>query len=320
MPIDPQQLAAELAALRKGRGLLDRDLSGRVGAAATRVFAIQPDDDDAVVRAKVIAKVHEFSAQIPADLREAVNVALGLDPRAQHRYLADRTLWLATKKEWNERTARRRIDTAFESLAEAALRGIVDSSHRHRDDWYVRRLKSLMRLDTPTPELCEERTITATRDGLNEIVVRFSLPRPTQDSPTAHGLTVDVQRGARIVETERPSEFHFRFVLSLPRPLMTGESHDYQIVFRLPQGQPMAPHYVFQPLTHCEHFALRVRFDLDDTPREVWLVDGVPSRILDDPLWRGDSLVLDEVGEIDLDFDAPRVGLSYGVAWRMIDS
>jgi hypothetical protein len=218
------------------------------------------------------------------------------------------------------RTARRRIDHAFQTLAQVAVqRPTGRSAGDPEAGWYLRSVRAVFRLDTPTPELHETRTIVATRDRLDEIAVRVSLPRPASDGPAAgerHDIVADLVYGARIVSVERVHEAqHFRWTLALPRPLGPGEEHEYQMYYRIPPCQAMRPHYAFLPLVACESFVVRTRFAADRLPAAVWRLDGVPPRLLDDERPGADLLVPDGAGEVELRFTDLRQGRGYGLAW-----
>src|SRR5262249_5406238 len=131
--------------------------------------------------------------------------------------------------------------------------------------WYLEELRTLLRLDTPTPEAHEHRRITVTRDGLAEVMAWLDVPREAEDRPT--GLSVEVSYGGRLVRTEQPGRDRFHVMVRLPAPLRTGDRHEYGLVLRMPVGQPMRPHYIFTPECRCADFDLRVRFAPDRLPR-----------------------------------------------------
>ncbi|MDT4986786.1 MAG: hypothetical protein QOI74_880, partial [Micromonosporaceae bacterium] len=164
-------------------------------------------------------------------------------------------------------------------------------------------------------ELLEQRVISFTRSGVSEIVCQLSLPRPANSSRPQHDLHAELIYGGRIHARERPAEGSFRFFLELAEPGRAGGSHEYAILFRLPMGQPMRPHYVFQPLRHCESFDLTIRFPADAPPVAVRLLDGVTPRELDATSPGGPVQTVDRLGELRLSFHDLRQGLAYGVTW-----
>jgi hypothetical protein len=319
---DKDALLEEFAKLRHGWGLEATNLRGRVGPQVRWLCGVRADAGDREIRRRVLAVLQELSAAFPEHDRLALAFALATAPGTQLPRLAERVELLAERFSCAERTARRRIIRAFDRLAEEAVARIAADAGAAEDPdkgWYVSRLESLLRLDCPTPELIERRTIVARHDGLRRIATRFSLPRP--DGAHADGVlsdatvVADVQQGARIESREREGEAHFRFVLTLPRPLRQGDQHTYTMVFRVPESQPVRPHYAYVPLLACDEFQLRVRFDPLRPPRAVWRFQRVPPRVLNDRMVPGESLDLDEAGEVVLDFSRPETGFGYGVGW-----
>lgn len=284
---------------------------------------IEDVDTDAVIREKIRTTLHKLCVDLPAELRLALDVALAIDARTRLPLLADRFDWLAGELRCQPRTARRRVDHAFALITQAALSstGVDDSPADPERGWYVRRLKALLRLDSRAPELYEERTIVATGNNLAEIRPRFSLPRPDPGryaepaDPTRVRLIAEVLHGARMVELQRLGDSHFRFVLALPRALDAGDEHEYTTLVRVPENQPMRPHYAYVPLVACESFQLRVRFDPARPPAAVWRIDRAPTRLLDDPTPTGERLHLDDGGELHLEVTDLEQGYGYGVAW-----
>lgn len=319
---DKDALLEEFAKLRHGWGLEATNLRDRVGPRLRGLCGVRADAGDREIRRRVLTVLRDLSAAFPEDDRLALGFALATAPGTQLPRLAERVDLLAERFSCAERTARRRVIRAFDRLAEEAAARIAAGSETGDDPdkgWYVSRLESLLRLDSPVPELIERRTIVSRRDGLRRIAVRFSLPRPdgapAGDAPADATVVADVQQGARIESREREGEAHFRFVLTLPRPLRQGDQHSYTMVFRVPDSQAMRPHYAFVPLLACDEFTLRVRFDPQQPPQAVWRFQRVPPRVLNDRMVPGESLVLDEAGEVVLEFSRPETGFGYGVGW-----
>ncbi|WP_228562139.1 hypothetical protein [Catenulispora rubra] len=319
---DKEALLEEFAKLRHGWGLEATNLRGRIGPQLRRLCGVRADAGDREIRRRVLTVLRELSAAFPEHDRQALAFALATAPGTQLPRLTERVDMLAQRFSCADRTARRRIIRAFDRLAEEALARIAAGEETGEDldkGWYVSRLESLLRLDCATPELIERRTIVSRRDGLRRIAIRFSLPRPdgaqSTGTPVDATVVADVQQGARIESREREGEAHFRFVLTLPRPLRQGDQHTYTMVFRVPDSQPMRPHYAFVPLLPCDEFQLRVRFDPQHPPAAVWRFQRVPPRVLNDRMVPGESLDLDEAGEVVLDFSRPETGFGYGVGW-----
>jgi hypothetical protein len=325
VPLDRVLLANEFRSLRKGRGLLERHLSSRLGTQLAYLCEISASSDPALLRERVGSTVANLAKDLPPDLRLAVGAALALTPGVQHRFLTERVDWLAGRLNCDGRTARRRIDHGFEMLVEEAIRQEVEAVstpppvEAATEVYCVEFFRGLLRLDTPTPELIEERTIVATQDDVAEIVVALSLPRTAGGGPR-HEVAAQVLHGGRIKRPDHLAENHFRFVVQLPRPLRTGEKHDYTVQFTVPDGQPIGPHYTVVPLRPCRRSELIVRFDPRQLPLAAWLLDGVPPRVIDSRQPAGPLLTPDGVGEINLAFEDVVPGLGYGVAWVPAES
>jgi hypothetical protein len=270
----------ELTELRRGRGLDATDLHARVGPRLREACDIGQSDIPAVVRRKLILRLTELCGRLPSDLQLAALVALGLHEEASGEFLDRRISWLANRFDRDPRTARRRIDDAFRLLGEY---------------------------------LDEDRCIVAATDELDEIVVALSVPR--QAGTNGPAIEAQMIYGGELVESQQVSPSHARFVVRLPRPLGLGQRHEYGIQFT-PYPRPLLrPYYVLTPLRRCEHFTVRVRFHPQFRPAEVWRLNGLPARVVDDCIPGDDRLSIDNVGDISLEFHALQQGLSYGLQW-----
>ncbi len=312
-------LTAELRTLRKGRGIQERDLSARLGEQLRRLFGVAASDDDTTIRLRVGVRVRELLADAPPDLQTAVSAALAVHPACRHRFLAERTDWLAAELGCEARTARRRIDEGFAFLVDAAgpRPRVSSGGEGDSDGWLVRSFRATLNLDGPGPELIDERQIVAVRDGLDRIPVSMSLPPAPDATVLERDLVAEVIYGGQLGGKDRVSASHFRYWLELPRSLRAGQEHGYSVAFRIPAGQPMSPHYAFLPLWPCEYFHLRVRFGAR-RPAEVWRLAGVPPRLVDEKPGQGDLLELDRLGEVELEFRPLRTGLGYGIGWTPV--
>jgi hypothetical protein len=277
-----------------------------------------PGDHERVVRQKVRDTLTDLAKELPADLRRAAECAFALDPDAPAR-LSKRTEQLAEAIHCGERTARRRMDEAVHLMARAADTGpgpVVAGDPG--SGWRVRSLFALLRLDTPTPELYETRTIVANQP-LAELVVRLDLPPPSPNDNPALPLVIDALYGSRIKSVERRNEGrHYRLTIALPRVLQPDDQLDFCLHYRIPEGQPIRDHYAIVPLDPCDYGTVRARFSGDRPPAAVWRLSAVPPRLLDEATAAPgpDRLELDGVGEVVLAFRGLREGYGYGVAWQ----
>jgi hypothetical protein len=317
--LDEQALANEFVRLRHGWGLASTGLRARVGAQITELCGIAPGDNDRTIRSKILATLKGLMEGFPYEDRLAAETSLGASLGDQQRLLSDRMLLVAQRLNCSDRTARRRVDRAFTRLIEEALaKSAVDAAELDPGKgWYVRHLDALVRLDTPTPEFWETRTIVAQRPNLKQIAIRFSLPPRRIGDTSPRDLYADIARGARIRSAERQGEAHFRFVLDLPRPLALHEEHIYTIILRIPAGQQMRPHYALVPFIDFDSLHVCIRFDPSHRPVGVWSFDRMAPRMLDDHDFAGQPMTLDDANEVERAFAALDVGFAYGIAWRM---
>jgi hypothetical protein len=321
MLVDGRMLADELSHLRKGSAMRHPRLLTRLGPQTRHVFHISTQDNVAIARQKVERRVRALLANQPDDLRSAILVALALTSEASHARLIDRQRWLATRNYYDVRTARRRIDAAFAYLVDALVEDDQRSTRSHPGDdgWTVQRFSAFLRLDAGAPQLREQRTILVTADTLDTIICKLSVPPPVPDRPPAE-VSAQAESGGTIIQARRASASHFEFRLALPRPLRRGDMHEYTVVFTLPEGQAMRPHYLYNPLLPCDEFEVTVQFDLAEPPKRLWRLGGVPLRVVDDDCVNGDQLDLPDDGRLQLTFRELRAGFAYGVKWEPVES
>jgi len=319
MTIDPDALAKELRYLRKDRGALHPDLSKRLGPEIKKLCEISEEDGVGAIRSKLSGTVQ---ALLPGAMEHTTFVALtalGLTLEADQRFLGQRVAWLAQQLHCDVRTARRRIDEAFDRLVDLATRPDPNNSTDRGQctvrPHYLKSLRAFLRLDTPSPELVEHRTVTFTQDGVGEIVSRFSLPRPVLEARASPELHVEVLYGGRLRRLDRLSDMDYQLAVELPRALKADDIHDYALLFRLPPGQPMRPHYIIHPLTYCELVHVVIKFAPEALPRTVWRLDRAPLRMVDDDHLAAEEIAVDRFGEVTLRFYDLARGLSYGAKW-----
>jgi hypothetical protein len=293
-------------------------LSQKIGPRLAELCGVGPHDADPTARRKILALVNSLANALTELERTAIRHALGDGRGVEHDKLEDRVRLLAQTLVVSHRTARRRVDEAFRALADEAVQASGTATEDPADPergWAVLSLESLLRLDLRSPQIIETRRIVALRDGLKKITARVSLPLATSGLPDDRELEADAQQGARISSTQRQGQSHYRYVLDLPRALGRGDEHSYTLVFQVPEGR-LRPHYAFIPLVACRRFDLRVRFDPERRPRQVWRVERLVPRLLDEGLDPGESLPLDDASEVEAGFPFLDIGYAYGVAWH----
>jgi hypothetical protein len=315
------QLVSELKTLRKGRGLLVSDIEVRVGPALREVCDVTSEDGPADIRNKVNNRLDELAGALPMDLRIAVLAAFAIAQEARLPLYQDRVGWAATKLGRDPRTVRRRVDEGIHQLAQLAQLGVTPQAAEDPAGpvasaaWHTRELRVTLALDRERPEAIEYRKIVADQDDVSVLDLAMTLTGPHGD-PRPRGLGVDVFYGGTLVGRRMESSDRFAFDLALPKTLAKGETHDYALHFRVPEGQRMQPHFACVPKHPCDVFDLRIRFDQTRPLPRIWLLSNVFQRDVDDPLPGGEELVADEAGEVRLLFRNLTPGLAYGARWE----
>lgn len=285
-PISQHALAAELQALRKGRGLRG-DIATRTGPLLSELAAgarppvggpAAPDapGDAAQLRRQLAGTLARLAELLPDDLGLAVLAALALhDATKNMRTYERRREWVAEQLGRVPRTAERRIDKAQELLAQEIASELKAQRARtpHAPDvttWHIERFTALLKLDGTRPEAIEHRVIRSNVDGLAELALNLDVPV----NPGQPRLPLDIQiisGGELLVEAE--ARTRTRYVIRLPRPLRAGDTHEYATTVRVLDGASMRDYYVLRPERRCDRFDLRVRFDRDRLPAWVRRVE-----------------------------------------------
>lgn len=310
------RLVAELARLRQGRGVAAPDLAARLGSDLSALAGVRPDDDAAAARQKLAMLLEPGVQRLPPDLQVCVQAALALPPAPAARFLRTRLEWAGTMISRDRRTVLRRVDEGLRLLA-AELTGPARPSHGARyapDGWRVEEFHATLWMDRDPPLLNEHRRIAATRDGLSRIMIGFSAPVREGGGPPMRGVT-QVDGGVFAPDPRLSTASYLTGWLELPRALDAGQRHEYELLVAGPPRDEMRPYYVFTPLWPCDRFSLVAVFDPARPPARIWTVDGLPTRPLDDFAADDAELRLDAAGRLELGFDHPQVGLSYGIQW-----
>ncbi|TCO62672.1 hypothetical protein [Actinocrispum wychmicini] len=319
MRVRVEQLVDELKGLRKGRGILASAITDRIGPALRAVTGTAAEDRPPDVRRKVGGSLLRWAEDLPHDLRLAVLIAFALAEDGRLPYYKDRVRLVAARLNRDERTARRRIDEGIGRLAEVAAAAPTEAAAPNVETgagWHTEELRTSLALDQPTPEVFETRRIMAERDNLDHVDLAFTLTSdPSNGTIRTDDLEIDIFHGGRLARVTMESGDRYGFRLILPQPLHRDESHQIGMRFRMRRDRPMAPHYVCVPRHRCVEFDLRVRFDLDRLPAQVWRLAHAFQRDIEDPLAVHEPLQLDGAGEIHTRFHELTPGLAYGIRW-----
>ena len=313
-----EHIAAELQALRKGRGVHAPDLRARLGPYLWELSSGPFEDDDATRRQALIAELNACAGQLAPDLRAAITSSLALsDDTSRMRNFSERVQSLATELDRDQRTALRRIDAAQMLVAER----IAHELRRRRSrtittpaGWYLEEFRTVLRLDTPVPESHETRRIVATRPNLDEVMAWLDTPAvPGAVTPDVAG---EVTYGGRLLRREHRSGGQFQFVVKLPQPLQPDETHEYGLLLRISGHEQMTPHCIFTPECRCDVYDLRVRFHPDRMPGWVRPVEAETVRTFQIAEPGENLLTPDGAGEVHVRFRHPTMYLGYGIQWQ----
>jgi hypothetical protein len=121
--------------------------------------------------------------------------------------------------------------------------------------------------------------------------------------------------GGLLVTKQDTNVHRLSFAVVLPRPLNSGERSEFALRFTVLDGQIMQPHYICVPRQRCALFDLRVRFDRNRLPRQVWQLSKASKHDINDRQ-EGEPVEVDATGELHLQFNelSPRYG--YGARWE----
>jgi hypothetical protein len=319
--IDPAAIAAEIQALRRGRGLRG-DVTGRIGPLLRELAAGPAPGEAAQVRRRLAATLEELSKRLPEDLRKAILAALALQEETRDmRTYELRREWVAGQVARVARTAERRIDEAQDLLAQEVAAELAQRRGRRAavpdaDQWHIESFSAVFMLDGETPEAIERRVIVSAVDGLTDLSVALDVPvdagRPRLP------LELEMIKGGELILVEEKARTRTRFVIRLPHALREGETHEYAMRIRVLPGGPMRDYYVFRPERRCDSFDLRVRFDRRRIPAWVRRVDGedVYSYNTYDAIPAdGERVPVDHTGEAAESFSELLPHYGFGLQW-----
>ena len=305
------KLVDELMRLRKGWGL-QADLSAKVGTGLQQLAGIDASDGQELRRTRLLAVLTEAAGELPKEMGMFALVGLCAWPEARLRTLDERLAWLAERTDISQRTALRRLDEAQRRLAEV----LSSLSVPHEDGWYIESLSSVMRVTDEYVEAIERRVIVCRTPGLTQLDTSISVPRHPSDEQQRHGLEIELLQGGHLERREQPYEGYFCNVIVLSKPLAADEKHEFTLRFRIPPGQPMAPHYVHIPTHRSDAFNIHIRFDFTQLPKHLWVLDGAPPVAVYQRTPGATCVTPDKYGEASWSFRLLRVGLAYGFCWR----
>ncbi|MFE0421066.1 hypothetical protein [Streptomyces sp. NPDC058953] len=319
MEFSAAEVLSELKNLRRGFGVEDPHALARAGSALRYIAGVTVEDNPARQREKIKSCLQEWTCALPFDLSFYSRVALALDGSGTERF-ERRLRRIAVELDRDARTARRRVDEAFERLAEEAMAAVVSLRPRRPETpWHLRSLKTLVLLGSQGAEVIEERHVVSHQDGLMDISHSSTFATAGMETPAADpgGISITVLRGGTSPGSAWLSATRLGLRVRLPHALDAGRSHALTFRTSAPGGKALAPYYVCTPRMPCERFDLTVRFDGCPPPHRVWrLEDELPLEAGDASLRRS-AVDVDAVGEAHATFTDLKPNRSYGLGWQL---
>lgn len=345
------ELEAELAALCRGRGVMEPNLRERVGPTLMACTGIDPSVSSVEFRKRLTVILDQAAEDLADDLGLVFRAGLGLRRNMQGRFLAQRLARAAGELGRHQDTVRDYLNTAIAAIAavigegtpdrphpvpitepdgkkessETARITCADAGHGYPPGgWHLARLRTFLDLAGAQPVALEERTVVADKDNLAVVTVATTIRRPRTigDGATHDSDRIDlaVVYGGSMVCTQWLSATYLRYDVRLPSPLCHGETHEFGVRLAIPHGQPFDPRYVFTPLLRCDEFDLKIRFavpgaEASGRKTRIWRLAGLPPGLGDDFAEPAEEISPDTVDEIRLQFRDLRVGLAYGARW-----
>jgi hypothetical protein len=326
MPDERTEMVRELQQLRRGHGVHSPDVVERVGPLLARVCGLDGTGRAGVNRERLVDRIARSVEDLPDELRLAVQAAFALAPASQERFLRDRMDWLGQRLRRDPRTAMRRVESGLTLLAERLLeraelaaaghgRGDEESSVYAPDGWYVGLARTTLLLHVDPAQVVETRRIVSTSDGLEQVTTSWSIP-PGTPADEAHFRAEMLYGGELVPDEVSSTSTYWNGLVRLPRSLVAGERHEFQVRVTTVPPLLMRPYYVLTPFRRTDEFELRAKFPPSRPPELVWALDGVPFQLVDENQPVGDVRAPDAVGEVTCAWQHLRQGLSYGLRWR----
>jgi hypothetical protein len=296
-------LLDELKRLRKGRGVCVVDIGRRVGPHLRAFAGIAADDGPAEMRTKIAHRLKNLAGALPDDLRIAALAAFAIASDARQPSYQDRVDLTASRIRRGPRTARRRMDEAIVQLAQLATARIDERAFvaSATTDWYFTEFDVSLILDRDRPEILERGRVMAEAERVTEL----ALPADEVIESVAERVVIErsVCYGGRIDHPISTGDGHSPLVLA--RPLTRGQMHEFAVQQRILSRRALRPQMLYLPQVRCDRFVLRVRFP--DNGRPIYAMRFGPTV---------ERLVVDECGDLVVEFHDLVAGHQYGVGWE----
>lgn len=312
VPVDEAGLLAELRELHRGRGVRRPALRTWCGPQLREAAGIDAEMSDAVARATLVEFLKDRIGSFPRDLRYLFEVASGI---SVDRPFLEQRLALAEKAlDRGPRVLRRRLRSAEQLLADGLLPDEPDAAGDPFDlrgwEWVAQDYR--LRFD-PEPEFTIVRSIRALRRPLTSIREMFVFPHPAGGDAVlgAEGLA-----GCRLMTLERESPNGWAVEWSLDEPLPPGATRTLAVRIRPPGRHVMAPIIGIGPLRPMRLLRLSVDFGDPPVASSAWRLEGVMSTLLLNYIDGSERYDPAVTREVSVEFENPKPGLMYALAWE----
>ncbi len=305
--MDPAQLKAELARLRKGRGASRPDLLAVLGPTLRTILDVDDTTREDEARTRLVSLLTAEASALQDDLRELVEAAYGISD--SRPLLHDRLLAVGHVLQRDERTLRRRLAEADDLLADRMVLRFGARQGLAIPGWHWSSYRFEVDVTGERPIFLSTRTLVPTLDGLNEFDEMVSVPQV--GNPEA--LQVEGVAGCTYLGREPLSDSSWRLRFALPRPLSAGEQHETVVRFTWPSRDWIQPVAAFVPMRRVERFEVSVAFGQPRSCGKAWIMNGVlPTSFRDPPA--AEALATGET--VEAAFHDLLIGHAYGIAWR----
>ncbi len=310
--MDADEVADELQALQRGRGLRRPNIRAWLGPHLTELVGCEASADDEVWRTEVSAMLVGAADSLPRDQRYLFLVTSGIASDAL--LLKDRMTLAGEKLQRDHRSLSRRLRAAEQALAEFLLANRRAHSVYDPQGWPTTAGAQIVDLASERPSITQRLTVRATRDRDTYDNVLSFLRAPDDWG----GPEVEVLSGGRLTALVHETGPTWRAIVRLPATVRAGEEATVELRVTFESRALLAPFVGLAPVVPVSSFDLEVDFGTPSAARKAWLFDDVP------PFLIGQKLPPLEAfdpagGMVRLHFADLKRGMAYGIGWEWAD-
>lgn len=305
---DVSDLAEEIAALHRGRGL--RRTSLPLGPRLRAALHLDVSVGQVEAQDRVVAALRASASTLPQDLQTVILIASALT--SSEPLLGDRLARAGNELDRDARTIRRRLAEANLGVATMLARGSqrpVAMGHA----WYIEEFASVTDLRSDRPILVARKLVIPTLGGVAQVTEQFGMAQPRPGGPEPE---VEVLRGGELLRVKRHGTNVWDYDVRLTEPTQVGKSVVLEVKVVVPSRDWLVPYSVFTPYKPCRLMEATTHFGSPPAADLAWELPGViPMQALGDaPLGRTYDPA--QQPTVELAFEGLVTGLSYGIAWR----